>query len=40
MVPFPGKRIRVHPVHVTLSDGTIDKLAATHENGTWRMLEK
>lgn len=40
MVPFPSGRISVHPVHVTLSDGTIDKLAATREGEHWRMLEK
>ncbi|MFT7622246.1 MAG: hypothetical protein ACI9WU_001414 [Myxococcota bacterium] len=40
MVPFPGQRIRVVPVHVTMSDGFVDKLAATREGDHWSMLEK
>ncbi len=40
LVPFPKGRISVHPIKVTMTDGTIDKLAATQEGGTWRMLEK
>ena len=39
VIPFAQKRIRVYPVDVTLSDGTVDRLAATLENDSWRVLE-
>lgn len=40
MIPFPGARLRVLPVTVTLSDGSVDKLGAARIKDQWRIVSE
>jgi hypothetical protein len=39
-VPFPGRRLAVHPVDVFFTDGKSDRVAAVNEDGAWRFIER